>query len=353
MNKKSEFPKTIIISRTDKIGDVVLTLPMAGYIKASDPQTRIIFLGQPYTKAIIECSRHVDEFWDWKELAHLAPEESARLCAQAGAEAIIHVFPRPEIAKWAKDAGIPLRIGTRNRIYHWLRCNRLVKVSRRNSDAHESELNMSLLAGLGRINLPPASQLPQYYGLSAKSQLNDKFKSLIDSTKFNIILHPKSKGSAREWPIQKWAELAVLLPKDKFKVFISGGPDEEKDLLEFFPRDGQSAIVNIAGMMPLDQFIAFIAAADGLVAASTGPLHIAAALGRCALGLYPPIRPMHGGRWGPVGERASFLSLDRKCEDCRVTKVCACMESFDVRSVCGTLLKRFEGPLHRQEQTED
>ena len=160
--------------------------------------------------------------------------------------------------------------------------------------------------------------------------------------RINLILHPKSKGSAREWPLEKWASLAALLPQDQFKVFVSGGPDEEKELLGVFPRTEHATVTNIAGQMSLDQFISFIAAADGLVAASTGPLHIAAALGRCALGLYPPIRPMHGGRWGPLGERASYLSIDRQCEECRVSKVCTCMESIDVHAVKERIVKQFK-----------
>lgn len=65
--------------------------------------------------------------------------------------------------------------------------------------------------------------------------------------------------------------------------------------------------------MNLKQFISFIAAADGLIAASTGPLHIAAALGKVALGIYPPIKPMHPpGRWAPLGKNASYLVLEKK-----------------------------------------
>jgi heptosyltransferase-3 len=52
----------IIISRTDSIGDVVLTLPMAGIIKQFLPQSNIIFLGRNYTKDVIALSEHVDEF---------------------------------------------------------------------------------------------------------------------------------------------------------------------------------------------------------------------------------------------------------------------------------------------------
>ena len=52
----------ILISRTDSIGDVVLTLLMAGIIKQFLPQSKIIFLGRNYTKDVIDLCEHVDEF---------------------------------------------------------------------------------------------------------------------------------------------------------------------------------------------------------------------------------------------------------------------------------------------------
>ncbi|MEM8966575.1 MAG: glycosyl transferase, partial [Bacteroidota bacterium] len=39
----------------------------------------------------------------------------------------------------------------------------------------------------------------------------------------------------------------------------------------------------------------------------TGPLHIAAASGIYTLGLYPDKRPMHAGRWGPIGIKANYI----------------------------------------------
>ncbi len=45
--------------------------------------------------------------------------------------------------------------------------------------------------------------------------------------------------------------------------------------------------------------LAVLAAADLFIGPSTGPLHLAAALGVPTLGLYPPVRTMHPDRWGP------------------------------------------------------
>ena len=66
----------IIISRTDAIGDVILTLPMCGLIKKYYPNVKIIFLGRSYTQAIIEHCEHVDEFINADTLLQL-PEKEA------------------------------------------------------------------------------------------------------------------------------------------------------------------------------------------------------------------------------------------------------------------------------------
>ena len=79
-------------------------------------------------------------------------------------------------------------------------------------------------------------------------------------------------------------------------------------------------------MMSLTQFISFISHCDGLLANSTGPLHIAAALGKDALGIYPPIPPIHPQRWKPVGVKAKSFVVDKVCFDCKGKNVfCHCI----------------------------
>ena len=57
--------KRVIISRTDSIGDVILTLPICHWLKSNFEDITIIFLGKSYTRPVIECCKDVDEFADW------------------------------------------------------------------------------------------------------------------------------------------------------------------------------------------------------------------------------------------------------------------------------------------------
>ncbi len=318
--------KTFIISRTDSIGDTVLTLPVAGVLRSLYPSGRILFLGRSYTEDIVKACTHVDGFLNWDELKQLPSGDAARQLAATGADTIIHVFPQRRIARMAMQARIPKRIGTTNRLYHWLYCTTRVSLSRRNSALHEAQLNLRLLTPLGARDHYTLQEIAGYYGLTRLAPLPDSFAAILSPDKFNLILHPKSRGSAREWGLENFRNLIERLPRDKFKIFLTGTPAEGEllqPLVQEYP-----FLTDLTGRLSLTELMSFISRADGLVAASTGPLHLAAALGIHTLGIYPPIRPMHPGRWGPIGKKTQVFVKEKDCEACRQTGDCSCMREI-------------------------
>lgn len=331
----------IIISRTDNIGDVILALPMAGAIKKAIPGAYILFLGKSYTKDIVEMSENIDEFVDWEEIKNLDTHAQIKSFKNLNADYIVHALAVKQIAILAKKAGIRKRIGTSGRIYHLKYCNKIIFFTRRRSKLHESQLNLKLLRAFG-IKRPFALQdIIQHYGIVPPNSLPDKYRDMIDNTKFNLILHPKSKGSAREWEINNYTELISLLPKDKFKIFVTG-TESETEIIQSGIINKHPEVINLSGKLSLLELISFIANADGLVACSTGPLHIAAALGKFAIGIFPPIRPMHPGRWAPVGTNAIYLVVNKKCNKCRGNKPCECIQSITPEMVKNKLMELFK-----------
>ena len=147
-----------------------------------------------------------------------------------------------------------------------------------------------------------------------------------------IILHPKSKGSAREWGLDNFSGLVDLLPEDKFEILITG-TKEEGDMMKAFLDRHHGRVTDLTGKQSLYELIDLIRNADALVAASTGPLHIAAACGIRAIGIYAPMRPIFPQRWAPLGPKADYLVLDKKCNDCRKTSDCVCIRSITPQSV--------------------
>jgi ADP-heptose:LPS heptosyltransferase len=318
----------IIISRTDSIGDVILTLPLAGYLKSIKPDIKITFIGKTYTEPIIRASRFVDVFLDRETII-----ANPLLLEETEAQAILFVFPDKELAKLA-NSYIPIRIGTSHRWFHWLYCNKLVNFSRKNSDLHESQLNFKLLQPF-KVAIPSLEAIQNFYGLGFEMTNYTEMYSHFQPRKFNLIIHPKSKGSAREWNIQNYYKLIQNLHNHDIQFFITGVEQEGNLIREQCPEIfEQPHVIDLTGKFTLTELISFIGLSDGLLACSTGTLHIAAALGIHALGLYPPMKPIHPQRWKPVGKKASYLSNDKpNCMDCKKTLNCVCMQEITVEQV--------------------
>jgi heptosyltransferase III len=328
----------IIISRTDGIGDVILTLPIAGILKQNFPDCHIIFLGTKYTKPIIERSVHVDTFIDWDELKTSNDSYCLAAIKELHADVIIHVFPRKDIALLAKKARIPIRIGTTGRLYNWYTCNKLIMLSRKRSNLHEAQLNLKLLKGLGIEKKLALSEIPGYYGINKSNIIEPNKNTFLSKEKFNLIIHPKTKGSAREWGNDNFSELINLLPQDSFEIFITGTKEDGEKLNDIWFTK-YPFIHNLTGKFTLGELIDFISQADGLIAASTGPLHISAAMNKITIGIYAPMRPIHPGRWAPLGENASYLVVNKKCSKCKKSINCECIRSINAIQVLEELTK--------------
>lgn len=332
INHRASLGKRVIISRTDNLGDVILTLPLLGYLKSEMPDTKIYFLGKKYTQPIIDHCIFVDQFLD-KEQVLADPQ----LLTDIKADTIIFIYPDHDLAKVAKKVGISHRVATSHRWYNWIYCNQVVDFSRIRSNLHESQLNFKLLSPFKLAWDMGLEELSSFYGLKAKDK---DFNGLLSPDKFNLIIHPKSKGSAKEWGLENFQNLVKALPAGDFRIFITGLKEEgeliQREAPELFENPG---VVNLTGQLSLEDMISFISRADGLLACSTGVLHLAAALGRYSLGIYAPIKPIHPGRWKPIGPLASHLVLDKDCNKCGKNPYCECIRSITVGQVKAKLME--------------
>jgi len=325
--------RTFLISRTDSIGDVVLTIPLAGLIKKKYPNSKVIFLGRTYTKSVVECSEHIDGFMDWLIIEKQNFDDQLTMFRFEKIDVFIHVFPNKQIAKIASKAKIPIRIGTSHRPYNLLYCNKLVSLSRKNSELHEAVLNIKLLKPIGIEYAGISHDLKEYYGYSQIKPLEEKWLKLLSKDSKNIILHTKSKGSAREWGLDNFKKLIEISLEKGANVFLTGTEDEGQ-LFRAQLVHKHERLFDLSGKMNLEELISFISKADTLIAASTGPLHIAAATGITAIGIFPPIRPMHPGRWAPIGDKTKVFVLDKpNCNDCKDGSECKCMSSIKAEDI--------------------
>ena len=318
--------KHFILSRTDSIGDVILTFPMCVWIKESFPNAKITFLGTNYTQEIIEKFTLIDAFLSKEYLSQISSDERNELLK---CDVFIHVFPDKQVATWAKDAVAPIRIGTSHRLHHAWTCNKRVSFSRKSSNLHEAQLNFNLLRPLGLKDIP---ELNTINAATKFFQVNTEPLALSEiALEKAIILHPKSKGSALEWPIEKYFELAQKLRDKGYTVLFTGTEKEGELFRKNIP--AHPSMVDLTGQLTLNQFIGLISKSQALVACSTGPYHIAGLVGTHAIGLFSMKRPIFPMRWKAIGNRVDSLVFDPNCSPCLKLKECRCIEQISVDQV--------------------
>ncbi len=115
------------------------------------------------------------------------------------------------------------------------------------------------------------------------------------------LLNPGAGWGAKQWPAERYGQVARAMAKDGIKPLVNFGPGEE-DLA----RQVEAASGNVATPIAcsLTQLISLTRRACLFVGGDTGPLHLAAALKVPVVGIYGPTNP---ARNGPFGTRSVVL----------------------------------------------
>lgn len=319
-------PQKILISRTDAIGDVCLTLPACMALREKFPNAELVYLCRAYTKEVVSCFEPIDAVLTVEELK--AASASERLEILGKFDVVIHLFPNKLIAKWCKEARIEVRIGTAHRFFHFFTCNVRPRFTRKRSELHEAQLNFKLLASLGIQTIPSLDQINRYLAF-----LPHKIHGLSEFKKEGqiILLHPKSNGSGVEYPIEKYIELAELLAQKGYEIYFTGTEKEGALFRNQIPKVAH--IHDATGKWDLQTFIGVIARSRALIACSTGPYHLAGLAGVKAIGLFSQRRPIHPGRWAAIGTNAIALTAQGICTACAAGKDCNCIEEIPIQDL--------------------
>jgi lipopolysaccharide heptosyltransferase I len=279
-----------LILRMGALGDIVHTLPAVAALRDSFPQARIDWLldrkwaplleGNPDITWAIQINRD-----DWFAVAGtIKLLRAARYSVALDFQSLY----RSAILGWL--SGAPRRSGfdsqycrERGAAYFYTE-----KVSPRGR--HKVEHNLELVESLGahakavRFSLKVSLAAQEHVArvLGAKG-IRDYF-----------VLSPGGGWRSKCWPAERYGELHRSLAKNYgWRGAISFGPGE---------RDLAEAVRSAAGDPPplveafdLAQLMALLQSARLLVAADTGPLHLASALGTPVVGLYGPTDPARNG----------------------------------------------------------
>ena len=126
-----------------------------------------------------------------------------------------------------------------------------------------------------------------------------------------VALAPGAVGPAKRWPAAFYADLARQLAAEGHWIWVIGGP-EEKEIATEIAAAGD--IRDLTGP-DLRNAILALAAADVAISNDSGLLHVAAALGTPAVGIFGPTSPWH---WAPLNPIAAVIETtdDLPCRPC-------------------------------------
>jgi ADP-heptose:LPS heptosyltransferase len=328
------FPKNILIVRTDRIGDVVLSLPLAAIIKKHSPQTKISFLLRGYTRPLAEGNPFIDEVIALYEKGGKPAIRENLIQLKDEFDACVVAFPTYPIALLLYLSNIPIRIGSGYRWYSFL-FNKKIYEHRKHGERHELEYNVSLLQQL-EINYN-ANETNVSFGINPsdnnKEKIEADFRAIqIDQSRKLIIVHPGSGGSSINLPTAKMKALVESLSKMDCNILLTGSKNE-KELCDSMVVNNN--VTSVAGKYVLSELIALLDRCDLMIANSTGPIHIAAALGKYVIGFYPKIASCAAKRWGPYTNKKVIFSPTIECGNC-TREQCEklnCMESINISEV--------------------
>ena len=326
--------RKILIVRTDRIGDVILTLPMARELKKIYPQVQISLLIRQYTAELVEGDPSVDDviFYDANG-KHRQLFSLVKTIKEEQFDLVFHTHPIVRLAFITWCARIPLRIGTGYRWYSFF-FNRKIYEHRKYAEHHELEYNLHLLRAIG-CDIKDGTVQPK---LSIQKESYERTGSLLNDLGIKnnhrlVILHPGSGRSACDWSAKHFGVLGKLLSElPDVKVIIAGGENEQLLMNEVKSYSGDLP-VTLVNRLTLKEYAALLKHADLVIANSTGPIHIAAAVGVPVIGFYPQIKSMSAARWGPYTGQKTIFTPESKPVDCkkclhRKDKSCECMDSI-------------------------
>ncbi len=321
-----------MLVRTDRIGDVLLTLPMAEALRGQYPDAGIDLLVNKRVYELVCDYPNINKVHSIEKVTTKAVFE---VCRDGRYDLAVIVYPTFEAAFGVYKAGVKYRLGTAYRWYSFL-FNLKHRQHRKESTNHESAYNLELL---NEVNVYIDKKLTTK--LQVKDQdlhsADDKLKSIgFDISKPYIVIHIPSLGSAKVWSDSNFGKLLVLILADVnncYNVLLTGTESDQvqvKGVVDKLPAN--SRIFSIFALN-LKELAAVISKAALFVGNSTGPIHIAAAVGTFVVGLYSPVTVESAVRWGPLTDNKKIFQPDKDRNDVDV------MDEIDPQEVFNFISK--------------
>jgi heptosyltransferase-2 len=319
--------KRILIIRPDKIGDLVLTLPMATVIKEHMHDAEVAFLVRDYTAPLAGLCPDIDEVVLYDRNSSL--RETVALIRRIKPDAIFIFGHKLKLTVASFIARVPIRVG---RAFFWFSFlyNKKIFEHRKNAERNEAEYNVRMLKAIGiATDITPLPNIDR--SLLPESPL---------SSENYFVLHILTGGSSPGWSEENFIQIAQWITAQyQSSIILTGLPADDEYLLRIQARMKQySENVIIHTHISLGELAALLGSARLVISGGTGPGHLAAALGTPTIGIFPGVTAISKERWGFRGKNVKNLSPNtmpkNECPNC---KDCTCIDQITVAEVTNAI----------------
>lgn len=330
------LPHRILVTRTDRLGDLVLSTPVFEALRQRFPKAYLACLTFLENRAVVEGNPYLDEviLYDKKgsERGWLGNLLFAGRLRKKDFNVAVHLHPthRMHLVSWL--ARIPVRVGYRKK-NGWVLTHG-IEDKKSEGQKHESEYNFDLLKFLG---VDPPAEISPYFPLPERDRTsllyllrNHKF----DSGKPYIVLNPSASCPSKIWPADRFSELSDRLQKDYgFQTALIGSQDRRPAarVREF----AAMPLADLSGRLSLGMLGWFLKGSRLLISNDSGPVHVARAVGTPVISIFGRnLAGLSPRRWEPLGAWGKVLHKEVGCpvclaHQCRIGFLCLDVISVD------------------------
>ncbi|MGE5608874.1 MAG: lipopolysaccharide heptosyltransferase I [Bacillota bacterium] len=333
----SSPPRRILIMKPSSLGDIVHALPVFNLLRRRFPQAHITWLVAPYCAGLLKGLEGLDEimlfdrrrlgaaWWNPKALLELL--QLHRELRRRQFDLVIDLQGLFRSGWMAWQSGAPIRIGFANaRELAWIFYTHRVPIE--TMEQHAVDRYLKIAAALGCDSGPTEFRFPT---TEADRQAVGK---LLPRGERIAVLMPGANWITKRWPAERFAALVELL-KERFglRSVIAGG----KDAAEVAGRI--PGAIDLTNKTTIPQLVALLERADLVVANDSGPMHIAAALGRPLVTLFGPTNPV---RTGPYARPEAVVRANIDCAPCyrRQCPHSRCLRELGIEPVLSAVEKQ-------------
>lgn len=318
----------ILIVRTDRIGDVLLSTPVIKALRENYPHSHIAMMVRPYARDIVEGNPFLDEVLIYdKEGCHKSFFSSLQFALALRRKkfdlaVILHPTNRVHLITWL--AAIPVRLGFNRKLGFLLTLS--IPDEKHLALMHEADYGLELLKEIGIVAKDKTLFMPIKKD-SVEWVSNFFTEKAIDRNKPLIYIHPGASCISKKWPISNFARLIKGLIEEfraEIVIFVGG---EDKEIARQIYGLCQSKPLCVLEDIPLPRIAALLKKGRLLISNDSGPVHISVAVGTPVIAIFGRNQAgLSPKRWGPLGEKDEVLHKDVGCAVCMAHN---CQRSFE------------------------